>query len=72
MRYQGQERDKSLAMMTKKEEKAVGVSICWEKSASLQEEKVDSSCFKSQMSGNSQEALVPSLQFGGEPLGHSL
>lgn len=33
VRYRGQE--KSLVLMPKKEEKAVGVSICWEKSASL-------------------------------------
>lgn len=58
--------------MTKREEKAVGVSISWEKSDSLQKEKVESSCFKNQRSGNSQEALVPSLQFRGKPPGHSL
>jgi len=29
VRYRGQERGKSLVLMTKKEEKAVGVSICW-------------------------------------------
>lgn len=30
---------------------------------------MESSCFKSQRSGNSQEALVASLQFGGKPPG---
>lgn len=29
VRYRGQERGKSLVLVTKKEEKAVGVSICW-------------------------------------------
>lgn len=63
VRYRG----KSLVLMTKKEEKVVGVSAG--KCASLQEEKVESSCFKSQRSRNSSEALVLSLQFGGKPSG---
>lgn len=29
VRYRRQERGKNLVLMTKKEEKAVGVSICW-------------------------------------------
>lgn len=29
VRYRGQERGKSLVQMTKKEEKVLGVSICW-------------------------------------------